>query len=247
MIPIIYISIGAILICNFMVMLLVSNLNFGLIGSFLIGCYFLGWGIGLKRSSSEKFVFYRKWIHRSFLAGIAVIVGISLFLGIYGNYDTVDYQEDALVVLGAAVHGEKVSLPLQYRLDQAIEYTKQNPDALIVVTGGRGPQESVSEAYAMEQYLLNHGVSNVILKEEHATSTYENFCYSKEILEEMLGETYQIAFVTNDFHIYRSHQNAKKAGFETATYLHGKTAWYNLVHNYLRESVAVIRLWIFGI
>ncbi|MBO5408548.1 MAG: YdcF family protein [Clostridia bacterium] len=246
MIPWIYMVIGGIFICNFFVMIFVSNLNVGLVGSFLIGCYLFVWGIWIQHSPKGDFTRKWNWIHRTFLVGVSVLLGISLFLGVYGNHDTVDYDEDALVVLGAAVHGETVSLPLKYRLDTAIEYAGKNPDAVIVVSGGQGPQEAVTEAYAMEQYLLRHGVSNLIVKEEQATSTYENFLYSKKLLDERLGSNYRVAFVTNDFHIYRSHQTAKRAGFETAAFLHGKTAWYNLVHNYLRESLAVIKLWVLG-
>ena len=244
--PWVYAGIGVILICNFLIMIFVSNLNIGLIGSFLIGIYLVGWGALLAKQPQSTVVKFWKWFHRAFLVGVSYLLIVSLFLGIYGNYDTVDYREDVLVVLGAAVHGETVSLPLKYRLDKAIEYAQKNPDAIIVVSGGQGPQEAVTEAYAMQQYLLQHGVSNLILKEERATSTYENFIYSKELLDERLDKEYRIAFVTNDFHIYRSQQTAKQAGVETVTFLHGKTAWYNLVHNYLRESLAVTKLWVLG-
>lgn len=246
MLSYIYIGIGGILIGNFLFMIFVSNLNLGLIGSCFIGCYFLGWGIVKLRFPKGIFVLRWKWVHRVLMAGITLLIGISLFLGIYGNFDTVTYQEDALIVLGAAVHGETVSLPLRFRLDCAVKYAKENPDALIVVSGGQGPQEAITEALAMQRYLIAKGVTNPIITEEKATSTYENFLYSKELLDKQLGEEYQVAFVTNDFHIYRSKKTANKAGFETVSYLHGKTAWYNLLHNYLRESLAVMKLWVFG-
>ncbi len=244
--PIIYITIGTLLVGNFLVMLPVSNFNLGLMLSLLIGAYLAGWGIVLLRSPDGKFAKKWKWIHRVFLGGVSYLLIVSLFLGFYGNCDTVDYKEDALIVLGAAVHWETVSLPLKYRLDRAAEYAKKNPGAVIVVSGGQGAQESVTEALAMERYLMNCGVTNPIVKEEQATSTYENFLYSKEILDERFGKEYRVAFVTNDFHIYRSEQMARKTGFSSVARLHGKTAWYNIFHNYLRESLAVTKLWVFG-
>ena len=245
--PIVYIIVGIMLIGNFLVMTTVSNLHFGLVLSLVIGCYLLGWGVLQKKHPEGKVFRVFRWIHRLFLAGIAYLLIVSLFLGIYGNRDTVDYQEDALIVLGAAVHGETVSLPLKFRLDCAIEYAEKNPDAVIVVSGGQGNQEDITEALAMERYLIQNGVTNLIVKEERATSTYENFLYSKKILEKLFGEEYRVAFVTNDFHIYRSEQMSDQVEFPTVTHLHGKTAWYNVVHNYLRESLAVTKLWILGI
>lgn len=241
-----YISVGVILVLNFLIMIWVSNLNLGLIGSLLLGCYLMAWGILSRRFPNGAAVLRWRMIHRLFLAGISVLLAISVFLGIYGNYDTVDYREDALIVLGAAVRGETVSLPLKYRLDKAVEYAAQNPDAVIVVSGGQGAQEIVTEAYAMEQYLLNQGVTNLILKEEQATSTTENFFFSKKLLDSHFEGEYQTAFITNGFHIYRASRMAKDAGLEQISHLHAPIAWYNVVHNYLRESLAVLKYWLLG-
>ncbi len=243
---VIYIVIGIILIANFLLMCTVSNFNFGLMLSLLIGVYLVGWGILLHRSPRGKFTRIWKWFHHVFLAGISYLLVVALFLGFYGNRDTVNYKEDVLIVLGAAVHKETVSLPLKFRLDRAVEYAQKNPDAVIVVSGGQGAQEDITEALAMERYLKNQGVSNLIIKEEKATSTYENFLYSKQILDQHFETNYRVAFVTNDFHIYRSEQMAEKTGFSSVGCLHGETAWYNMFHNYLREALAVTKFWIFG-
>lgn len=59
-----------------------------------------------------------------------------------------------MIVLGAGIRGEQVTLPLKMRLDKCNAYNKKNPEAFIVVTGGRGFQETITEAAAMEQYLI---------------------------------------------------------------------------------------------
>ena len=117
---------------------------------------------------------------------VILICGVAIvsFIAVYGQYDNADYNEDAVIVLGAGINGDKVTYPLKVRLDKAIEYHKLNPDALIVVTGGQGFQETVTEAYAMEKYLVQNGVeASKIIKEEKATSTNENMRFSKKLLK----------------------------------------------------------------
>ena len=56
---------------------------------------------------------------------------------------------------------------------------------LIVVSGGQGPQETVTEAEAMRRYLVSCGVAeDHIVKEERATSTLENLQFSDALLRE---------------------------------------------------------------
>jgi uncharacterized SAM-binding protein YcdF (DUF218 family) len=131
-------------------------------------------------------------------------------------------------------------------LDKAIAYSQRNPRALIIVSGAQGPQESITEALAMERYLINHGVApERIIKEESATSTYENMMFSKELLDGILANPYTAVVITNDFHIYRASQMAKKTGLN-ATHLHAKIDWYAIPQNYLRECLAVVKFWVIG-
>lgn len=98
---------------------------------------------------------------------IAIAVCMITFIACTGHNDTVKYDEDAVIVLGASVNGDKVSRTLEYRLDKTVEYSKKNPGALIIVSGGQGPQEDVTEGFAMEQYLIKKGIpQEKIIKEE---------------------------------------------------------------------------------
>ena len=83
------------------------------------------------------------------------------FIAVFGIVDNISYNEDAVIVLGAGIRGDKVTLPLKMRLDKAIQYHSKNPEAVIVVTGGQGFQETVTEAYAMEKYLVENNIDNV--------------------------------------------------------------------------------------
>ncbi len=226
---------------------LLSNLNLGVIMTLLLGVFFLVWGIFYKKIKLITQKGIMKAIKIFIIALIcaeAVLVG---FIAIYGQSDNVGFDEDAVIVLGAGIRGDKVTLPLKMRLDKAIEYHNKNPEALIVVSGGQGFQESVTEASAMEKYLINNGVSeDVIIKEEKATSTNENMRFSKEILDTYFNEEYTTVVITNNFHIYRGVSIAKIEGIKNVSHMHASLQWYNIVPCYLRESLAVLKMWILG-
>ena len=188
----------------------------------------------------------KKWLTYSILSLCVCFIGMVVFLGLYGRTDNITYSEDAVVVLGAGIRGEGVTRLLAYRLLKAIEFSENNPDAYIVVSGGQGPDEQISEALAMERYLIRRGVSpERIIKEDASTSTYENFLFSKEILDDLLEEPYEVAVITNDFHIFRAVRVAGKLGM-SATHFHAQTDWTSVPLYYTRECLAIIKFWVFG-
>jgi uncharacterized SAM-binding protein YcdF (DUF218 family) len=150
-------------------------------------------------------------------------------------------------VLGAGIRGERVTHMLSYRLDKAAQYSENNPQAIIVVSGGQGPQEDITEALAMERYLIDKGIpKEKIIKEEVSTSTYENLLFSKELLDVLFEEPYETVVITNDFHIYRATKIAEKIGL-TASRYHAKIDWYSIPRNYSRECIAIFKFWILGV
>lgn len=231
-------AIGAVIALNGVALFFVSNVN---LGNFLT----VGFGIIIIFIT----LFFNKlarWLKILLITGISVAVVCSSFLIFYGKNDTVTYSEDAIIVLGAAVHGKTPSRTLRHRLNKAVEYHAQNPDAVIVVSGGQGAQEDISEAEAMKIYLIENGVNlNKIIEENKSTSTTENFQFSKEILDKYFSGDYNIAFITNEYHVLRAALCAKRAGFESTTHLHSNTSTSYLVSGVLRECLAVIKYIIF--
>ena len=57
-----------------------------------------------------------------------------------------DPDLDYLIVLGAQVKKDGPSRTLRLRLDKAAEYARQNPETILVLSGGQGRDELVSEA-----------------------------------------------------------------------------------------------------
>lgn len=80
---------------------------------------------------------------------------------------------DYVVVLGTQVRKSGPSKVLRYRLDTAIDYLNENPGTICIASGGKGPNEPVTEAQDMANYLESYGIKkNHIIKgdevEDHA-------------------------------------------------------------------------------
>ncbi|MBO5523349.1 MAG: YdcF family protein [Roseburia sp.] len=143
------------------------------------------------------------------------------------------------VVLGCKVKGTKPSRILQERLDAAYEYLVENEEAVAVLSGGQGPDEEISEAQCMFEYLTTKGIEeNRLLLEDVSTTTRENLIFSKEILKEQgLGE--KITIITSDFHAYRACDMAEKLGLESySTPAH--TFFVYLPTYYVRELYGIL-------
>lgn len=233
--------IGILLLVNAVFLLFISNFNIGLILTFLLGIAFVLYSIFWDSFMGK----IPKWLTYTFFMGVLLVILFVIFLLLYGSVDKATYREDGVIVLGAGIRGEALTESLINRLDCAIEYYEKNPNAIIVVSGGQGPQEHITEALAMERYLLGNGIpKDSIIKEERATSTYENFMYSKALLDDYFDGGYTVTFVTNDYHIYRAGAIAQRVGFENPTHLSSATPWYALVPSCLRECIGVIKFWL---
>lgn len=182
-----------------------------------------------------------------FFAGCLFAAGMMTFLAAYGLRQTTNGHERALIVLGASVRGSTVSGVLARRLDAACAYYESNPDVLIVVSGGQGPDETMPEAEAMAAYLESKGVpSENILCEKNSASTQENFEMSLQLLEAHgISRGDEIAYVTNVFHVYRAGVYAQMAGFENIRSIPAPTGLGILLQCYLRETFGVLYLWVF--
>lgn len=233
------ISAGMLLMCNFVHMAMLDNLNVGIVPVILLGLMLLIYGIFFEKLVTKKAV-------NAFVAIILVFVGIfSGFLLCYGNIDNVDYDEKAVIVLGCGINGEDVSSVLAKRLDKACEYLEKNDEAVIIVSGGKGSDERVSEAFAMRKYLLSKGVSDgKIIMEDKSVSTVTNFRYSHEIMKQMGLPSDSVAFVTSSFHVYRATAYARAEGLDV-THMGASITWYTAPLNYCREMMAVVKMWVF--
>ncbi|MFI6427975.1 YdcF family protein [Promicromonospora sp. NPDC050880] len=229
-----FVAVGALLLLDALVVSLSVPMNTGIIATFVIGGGYVLHGLHRRTREGPS-----TWVSTLVLLVHVPLVLVIAFVAVFGRTDTVTYTEDAVVVLGTAIDGERVTPALRNRLETAVEYVERNPDALVVVAGGRGPGESITEALAMERFLRAQGVApRAILEEERSTSTAENFAFTKNLLDARLEEGYTTLFVTNDFHVLRANELSRRAGLES-THLHAGTPWYEVPVDYTRELLAL--------
>lgn len=207
----------------------------------LLGIAGIGGGIALLMIRRFHITF-PKWFSR----GALIITGVFLLLflvveGIiigYGN-TTPSAGADYVIVLGARVRGEKITANLARRLDAAYDYLAENPQTKVILSGGRGPGEDISEAEAMKRYLEQKGIKpDRMILEDKSENTDQNLSYS---LEKMEGPEAAVVIVSNDFHIFRAQGIAKKKGMKNVQGLGAPTKWYTVPNMYVREGFAVIK------
>ncbi|KAB2338143.1 YdcF family protein [Cytobacillus depressus] len=146
-----------------------------------------------------------------------------------------------VIVLGAKVNGEEMSLSLLYRARKALEYIEAHSDTTVIVTGGQGNGEHISEAEALKRFFINEGIhEDRILQEDLSTSTYENLKFTKE-----LYNIDHAIIVSNDFHLYRAIELAKKVGIKGYP-LAAETPRVVKATLFIREYAAILKMWIFG-
>jgi len=151
---------------------------------------------------------------------------------------------DYVIVLGCQIDGINASAPLIRRVNTAIEYLNKHQNAKVIVTGGQGPGEDITEAQAMKKLLRNNGINeDKILTEERASNTMENFLFSDELYD--LKEK-NILIVTTDYHMFRSLCAAKKLGYQNVSGLSSKSQLTVLPVYLLREYVGIIYYLILG-
>lgn len=225
--------IGAILIIYTLILFLITGVS---LGNMMV----MGLGVVLL---AYNYIYKVKFLYYLFLFGLSCFSLLVVSLFVYGADNNVTYDEDGIIVLGCGLKddGETVSFSLEKRLEASIKYFKKNPQAMIVVSGGQGSDENISEALAMEKYLISKGIpENKILMEDKSTSTYENFEFSKRVLDEYFKDDYKVAFTTNNYHIFRANSTAKKVGFDISHYS-AKTPLYVVIPSYMREVLANIK------
>ncbi len=232
--------IGIICLVDGLVMTAYTLFNIGNLLTVITGAIMTAYGLYYKQIISYTKRGVLKGLRMIFYAGLTLMIVMPIIVFAGSFVRPADYTEDAVIVLGAGIHGETPTLPLRNRLLKAVEYYNKNQDAIIIVSGGQGHGESITEAEAMERFLIDKGIPKQnILKEEKSTSTEENLKFSKQILDENFSENYTVAIITNRFHSQRARILAKEEGL-TSTSVNAPIPWYTIPVNYVRESLATM-------
>ena len=212
----------------------------------LLGILFVAAGTVVSFVNSGK-------IHIPNIISVFVIVWAVLFLGVFVFTEGIIIKNavqkpqknaDYLIVLGARVNGKKITLNLKYRLDVAIDYLHENSATRVVVSGGQGKGEDITEAKAMSDYLIKRGIKrDRIILEDRSKNTDENLRFTAEIIG---SKTKKTVIVSNDFHIYRAKSIARKMGYTDVSGASAKTKPITIPNSFVREAFAVVKYKIFN-
>lgn len=187
------------------------------------------------------------WIRRIFV--ILLCMGVMIF-GIVEGFIISGFSmkgqpgADYVIVLGAQMKADGPSKALQYRLDEAIRYLNENPSSKVIVSGGQGSDEHISEAQGMYEYLVEKGIEkDRIIKEDKSVNTTQNLAFSAEYLDR---ERDSVAVVTNNFHVFRAVKIAEKAGYQNVCGIAAKGEPFLQINNMMREFFGVMKDFLFG-
>lgn len=151
-----------------------------------------------------------------------------------------------VIVLGCKVNGNVPSRMLRYRLETAADYLHAHPDAICVVSGGQGDNETRTEAGVMKEWLVSHGIEQSrILAEEQSKNTEQNLTYSKEMLQNAGYACNEAVIITDGYHQYRASLFAKDAGIESYA-ISAKTELHLLPTYWIREWFGLCKYFVFG-
>ena len=181
-----------------------------------------------------------------FVLGFVVLLGLVLS----GSHDEITGEPKVMVILGCKVESWGPSILLQDRLDKALDYLEDHPDLTIVVSGGQGPDEHISEAQCMYDYLTAHGVDGEqILLEDQSSNTVENLRNSAALLaEEGYDLSGGVVVVSNGFHLTRVRMLWGRVwdGDEPLSTLAAPSSHVpSRLKMYLREPLALVKSFLF--
>ena len=217
--------------------------------------FFVVWGVAAAGCGLLSFFLaHRVWVERipgwlrwivRILFGLCVVLFVVIEGLIISRFNAVpEAGADICIVLGAQMKESGPSNVLQRRLDSAINYLQENPDTMVIVSGGQGSNEPVSEAQGMQVYLISKGIApERIMMEDTSTNTWENLNYSAELIDKSSD---RVVIVTNNFHVFRAVSIAKKQGYSMVQGLAAGTHRTSLLNNMLREFFGVIKDFLVG-
>jgi uncharacterized SAM-binding protein YcdF (DUF218 family) len=142
---------------------------------------------------------------RTFSAALLIAVfgwGLALLsIFLFGRVDEAR-EVDAIVVLGAAQYDGRPSPVLKARLDHALELYERGLSSRLIMTGGVGVGDTVSEAEVGRRYAVRSGVDGEnILVEGSGMSSEESMVAVARLMER--HELNSALLVSDPFHMLR--------------------------------------------
>lgn len=152
---------------------------------------------------------------------------------------------DYILILGCGFNRDGTLPPLlRGRADRAVslwrdQLAKTGKRAVLVPSGGQGPDEVMPEGEAIRRYLLTQGIpEECILAEKQSRNTYQNMEFSKALILPQ-NPAAKVAFVTTNYHVFRSGIWAGLAGLR-AEGAGSRTKWWFWPNAFMRECAGLM-------
>ena len=170
-----------------------------------------------------------------------LILGVTEALILKASFGDPDPGCKYVVVLGAKVRHDGPSVSLQNRIDAAYDYLTAHPDAIAIVSGGKGEDEPMTEAECMYDGLIARGINpERIWLEDKATSTWENLQFSLDLIEEKTGiRPESIGIISSEYHLFRAGLFADACRVESVGIPAKTTLKSQKLNHFLREVAGV--------
>jgi uncharacterized SAM-binding protein YcdF (DUF218 family) len=187
----------------------------------------------------------------SLMAGVAILVIASVLLSPISStiIEEPRQEYDAAVILGAAVwSGNRPSPVLRERVKRGYDLLKSGAVQFVVLTGSVGAPSELPEAEVAKLELLKLGADPTrIVLETQTRSTVQQILFIRDRLMTQQKWT-SFIIVSDQFHLKRALEicafnDINASGVSSESPLGPQNLW----NYHLRESVALILYWMFGV
>ncbi|KRO03791.1 hypothetical protein IV54_GL002040 [Levilactobacillus paucivorans] len=185
------------------------------------------------------------WPWLTFIPGLSAYLGLLFAASVVGYLRVVIWQAhhaDTLVVLGAGlIDGHHIGRVLAARLDTALRVARQQDHPVtIIVSGGQGPDEDLTEAAAMATYLRDHHFPTTAIRlETAAANTQANLANSLAIWQHLPNHGGRVVVITNGYHLFRTRRLASRLGLKVGS-VPGPTPVDYVPIGFAREFMAIL-------
>jgi len=143
---------------------------------------------------------------------LAGVIGLAIDIAVFGGRSD-PAPADAAIVLGAAVDDGVPSPVFSERLRHAAGLFESGRLKWIVVTGGVGEGDSLAEAEAGRDWLIDAGIpADRLLIETKSRTTKQNLVFAQPLLAE--HDIHRVVIVSDPLHMRRAMRMASDLGLD---------------------------------
>jgi len=161
----------------------------------------------------------KRGVRIAIAAAAAVLAGQIAYLAVLVARESARDEAqpaDVILVLGAAEYRGRPSPVFKARLDHALDLYHRGVVKRIILTGGVGAGDRLSEAAVGKQYLLDRQLSpEVLLLDERSATTWENLQNAADLARANGIDT--VVLVSDPFHMFRLRLEARRTALEAYT------------------------------